>query len=213
MDKGTVFYRKWLTAVFQVPKAALWVRFSGQQREPMWTVVQVGGLHRLWNSSRRLWWVLVLFEKESQQVSTTTGKETSRVLLSESLSLCCALTRPITSDRSMAHCQSRGKRASNVCMCMCVWARAYMFPGLSGSSLRGCDTNPYKASIMERKVATSDVDDIQKVRHLTVQDSGVLSSPHQQLIQRVSLSWIVQQTWLKMKEFLLGRLKKTSLVF
>ncbi|KAM7393897.1 hypothetical protein PAMP_020733 [Pampus punctatissimus] len=36
------------------------------------------------------------------------------------------------------------------------------FPGLSGSSLGGGGTNPYKASIMERKVAATDADDVQK---------------------------------------------------
>lgn len=49
-----------------------------------------------------------------------------------------------------------------------------MFPGLSGSSFGGCDTNPYKASIMERKVAATDADDIQEVRHLAAQAPGVL---------------------------------------
>ena len=49
-----------------------------------------------------------------------------------------------------------------------------MFPDLSGSSLGGCDTNPYKASIIERKVAATDADDIQKVRHLAALAHGVL---------------------------------------
>lgn len=71
---------------------------------------------------------------------------------------------------------SQQRKKSLKCVCVCVWARPYMLPGLSGSSLGGCNANPYKASIKDRKVVATDADDIQKVRHLAAQDPGVL--PH-----------------------------------
>lgn len=50
-----------------------------------------------------------------------------------------------------------------------------VFPGLSGSSLRGCDTKSYKASIMKSKAGAKGADDIQTVGHLAARAPGILS--------------------------------------
>ena len=58
----------------------------------------------------------------------------------------------------------------------CGYAFVSVFPGLSHGTLWGCDTNPYKASIIEMKVDAADADDIQRVSHLTPPDPGILPS-------------------------------------
>lgn len=63
----------------------------------------------------------------------------------------------------------------------------------------GCDTNPYKASIMEREVATRDADDIQSGRRLTPLDPGVLLCLINSSFTAL-LSHRAQQTWLKEKK-------------
>lgn len=61
-----------------------------------------------------------------------------------------------------------------------------VFPGLSGSSLRGCDTKSYKASIMKSKAGAKGADDIQTVGHLAARAPGILSQCCQQNLLRVN---------------------------
>lgn len=115
-----------------------------------------------------LWYMYIFYLKEN--LCTSLAQQESEQTEFLSASYChCSVTPSITSDRSITPCQ-RENRAPGERVCLSV--SPSMFPGLSGSSLGGCATNSYKASIMEGKVAASDSDDIQKVRHLAEQAQG-----------------------------------------
>ncbi len=136
----------------------------------MWIVDGMGGLHGLEFVQAALMNSCFIGKEISARLyhNRKGNKQSSSQWVTVTV-LCCALTPSITSDRPMTCCHSEGKEPPVcVCVCVCVWVWPSLFPGLTGSSLGGCDTNSYKASIMERKVDTA--------WQLAAQDTGVL--PH-----------------------------------